>query len=228
MPRARLFAFAAMIALAPWPASAQTKDNAPVALQSSSKLSQDKAGTENWTYFKPGFDLSKYRAVTVDPTSVYKGPDAQFDGIAPADRQKFADILTTALGSELAGAYPAPAKAGPGTLRLHVTILGAKKTKGGIATATRLTTFGLATNAIKSAAGKPGTMTGSVLFAVEAFDGETGELLGAGVRRRSPDPLDIPSTLSTTDTVKAIARDFAENIRKRLEKAGIVPAASTP
>ena len=161
----------------------------------------------------------------VEPTSVYDGPDAQFDGIEPADRAKYAQILTTALGSELAGAFPAPAKAGPGALRIHLTILGAKKTKGGVATATRVTTFGLATSALKSAMGKPGALTGSMLVALEAFDGGTGELLVAAVRRRSPDALDIPATLSTTDTVKAIASDLADNIRRKLEKARAAPAA---
>lgn len=221
MSLARSLAFAALVGLAPLPAIAQTKDHAPVELQSADKLAQDKEDSENWTYFKPNLNLAKYRHVIVEPTSVYDGPDAQFDGIEPADRAKFAEILTTALGSELAGSFPASAKVGPDTLRLHVTIVGAKKTKGGIATATRVTTFGLATSALKSAAGKPGAMTGSLLLALEAYDGGTGELIAAGVRRKSPDALDIPATLSTTDTVKAIASDFAENIRKKLEKAAV-------
>lgn len=200
-------------------AVAQTKDHAPIGLTSAEELVQDREGTESWTYFEPGLDLSTYRHVIVEPARVYSGPDAQFDGIDPADRANMAEIFTAALGSELAGVLPPTNKAGPGTLRLRITILGAKKTRGGVATATRLTTFGLAANAVKSAAGKPGTMTGSVLFALEAFDGKTGELVAAGVRRRSPDALDIPATLSTTDTVKAVARDFADNIRKRLEKS---------
>lgn len=228
MPLTRSFALAAVLILAAEPALAQTKDHAPVALKSSTKLTQDKAASENWTYFKPGLDLGKYRSVVVEPTAVYDGPDAQFDGITSTDRTKFAEILTTALGKELAGPFPAPAKAGPDTLRLRLTILGAKKTVGGVATATRATTFGLATSALKSALGKPGTLTGSVLLAVEAFDGGTGELVAAGIRRRSPDALDIPATLSTTATVKAVARDFAENIRKRLEKASAAPEPTAP
>ena len=52
---------------------------------------------------------------------------------------------------------------------------------------------------------------------MEVFDGQTGELLLAAVRRRSPDALDVPATLSTTDTVKAVARELADGARKRLE-----------
>jgi len=37
------------------------------------------------------------------------------------------------------------------------------------------------------------------------------------VRRRTPDPLDVPATLSTTNTIKSVARDFANAARRRLE-----------
>jgi hypothetical protein len=37
------------------------------------------------------------------------------------------------------------------------------------------------------------------------------------VRRRTPDPLDVPATISQTETVKAVAREFADGARKRLE-----------
>ena len=71
-----------------------------------------------------------------------------------------------------------------------MTLLGAKKTAGGVATATRVTPLGFATSALKSALGKSGTLTGSILYAVEAYDARTGELLIGAVRRRTPDPLD--------------------------------------
>src|SRR5215203_5770588 len=68
------------------PALAQTKDHAPVALPSARVLAQDKAGTESWTYAQPTSVFTKYRTVIVDPTTVYQGPDAQFDGVDTADR----------------------------------------------------------------------------------------------------------------------------------------------
>jgi hypothetical protein len=181
-------------------------------------MTQDKPGGESWTYAQPVEKFRKYRTVIVAPTKVYEGPDAQFEGIDPADRAKYAEIITSELQSELAKSFPAPAKAQADTLRIQVTILGGEKTKGGLATATRVTPIGLGLSAVKSALGKQGTLTGSVLYAVEAFDARTNELLLAAVRRRTPDPLDVPATLSTTDTVKAVARDFAENARKRLEE----------
>jgi hypothetical protein len=149
---------------------------------------------------------------------VYHGPDAQFDGIEPADRSKFAAIITDELRSELAKTFPTPARPQADTLRVKVTVLGATKTVGGLATATRVTPLGFATSALKSAVGRKGSFTGSVLYSVELYDARTNELLLAAVRRRTPDPLDVPATLSTTDTVKAVAREFADGARKRLEQ----------
>ena len=163
---------------------AQTKDHAPVGMKSSSKMAQDKAGSESWTYAQPREVFSKYRTLIVDNTVVYNGPDAQFDGIDAADRSKFASIVTNELRSELAKSFPNPPRVQADTLRLKVTLLGAEKTKGGVATATRVTPMGFGLSALKSALGKGGSFTGSVLFAVELYDARTNELLLAAVRRR--------------------------------------------
>lgn len=203
--------------LGAYPAVAQTQDHAPVGLKSSSKMEQDKAGSESWTYAQPRDVFTKYRTLIVDNTSVYNGPDAQFDGIDAADRAKFASIVTDQLRSELAKSFPNPASVQADTLRLKVTLLGAEKTKGGVATATRVTPMGFGLSALKSAMGKGGSFTGSVLFAVELYDARTNELLLAAVRRRHPDPLDVPATLGTEETVKAVAREFADGARKRLK-----------
>jgi hypothetical protein len=212
------FALSAIVLTTASPLLAQTKDNAPVSLQSARKMAQDRPGTESWTYAQPKVRFATYRTLIVEPTIVYKGPDAQFDGIEPADRAKYAGMITDELRSEMAKSFPAPPRPQADTLRLRVTLIGANKTKGGIATATRVTPLGFASSALKSAMGKTGSFTGSLLYAVELYDARTNELLLGAVRRRTPDPLDVPATLSTTDTVKSVAREFADGARKRLEE----------
>jgi hypothetical protein len=212
----RRYVLPAVALLIATPAVSQTRDHAPVSLPSARVMAQDKAGTESWTYVQPASEFRKYRTVMIPAAIVYQGPDAQFDGISQADRVKFADMITQALRSEMVKSFPAPAKAQADTLRLQVTILGATKTTGGIATATRVTGLGFATSALKSVLGKPGTLTGSILYAVELYDARTNELMLAAVRRRTPDPLDVPATISQTETVKAVAREFADGARKRL------------
>src|SRR5829696_10490658 len=105
----RRYAMAAIALLMAVPAAAQTKDNAPVALPSARMMAQDKAGTESWTYAQPTSVFTKYRTVIVDPATVYQGPDAQFDGVDPADRQRYAATITDELRRELAKTFPAPA-----------------------------------------------------------------------------------------------------------------------
>jgi hypothetical protein len=211
-------ALPAIVLLTAVPVGAQTRDHAPVSLESAKKMAQDKPGTESWTYAQPRAVFQKYRTLIIDPTVVYQGADSQFEGIEPADRAKYAQMITQELRSEMAKSFPTPARAQADTLRLRVTLLGGEKTKGGIATATRVTPLGFATSALKSALGKSGSFTGSLLYAVELYDARSNELLLAAVRRRTPDPLDVPATLSTTDTVKAVAREFADGARKRLEE----------
>jgi hypothetical protein len=204
---------------APVAAFAQTKDHAPSALPSSSHLRQDRSKSESWTYAKPGLKLGAYRSVMILPTIVYSGPDAQFDGVDSADRQKYARIVTEALRSELGKSYEIVSAPKADTLRMRVTLLGADTTKGGLATATRVTPLGLASSAVRSIRGKEGRFTGSLLLALELHDGRSNVLQFAAVRRRSPNALDIPATLSTTETVKAVAQSLAKDIRERLEQA---------
>lgn len=213
-------ALLSLLLILPMTASAQTRDHAPSSLPSSSRLKQDKARSESWTYAKPGLRLGDFRSVMIAPTIVYSGPDAQFDGVDGADRQKYARIVTDALREELAKSFPIVAAPAADTLRIRVTLLGADTTKGGVATATRVTPLGLAASAVRSVRGKEGRFTGSLLLALELHGGRGNELQFAAVRRRSPDALDIPATLSTTDTVKAVAEALARDIRERLVKAG--------
>jgi len=222
---ARVAAPAAILMLAT-PAIAQTVDHPPVDLPDAQLMSQDKAGSESWTYVNPSVNFTTYRNVIVDPTTVYTGPDAQFDNISQEDRTQYAGIMTAELRSEIGKAIPAPTGApGADTLRLRVVLLGAQKTVGGVATATRATPIGLGLNAFKALTGKKGTLTGSLLFAVEGYNGKSGELLFTAVRRRTPDPLDIPATFSTTDTVKAVASDFANAAVLKLQNMMGVPSA---
>ena len=84
MPRRRfsnrslaIAALGAALVVGVSPAIAQTKDHAPVALKSSSKMAQDKAGSESWTYAQPREVFGKYRTLIVDNTAVYNGPDGR-------------------------------------------------------------------------------------------------------------------------------------------------------
>jgi hypothetical protein len=201
-------------------AAAQTRDHAPTSLRSASRLKQDRSNSENWTYARPGLQLGAYRSIIIEPTVVYTGADAQFEGVERADRQRYAQMMTDALRTELTRSFAIVTAPRADTMRLRVTILGAENTRGGVATATRVTPLGLAASAVQSIAGREGRFTGSLLLALELSDGRSNALQFAAVRRRSPDALDIPATLSTTETVRAISEAVAKDIREKLVEAG--------
>ncbi len=212
---------AALLAASAATASAQTTDNAPVALRSAEQLEHDRG--EAWTYIRPDLDLSAYRNVMIEPTVVYTGPDAQFGDISRDDRARFAAIVTEHLREEVGQAIPLVERASAGTARLRITVLGMTETTGGVATATRVTPMGFASNAVNTLIGREGRFTGSMLLALELYDGGTGELQAAAVRRRAPDAIDIPATISTTETVQSIARELAKNLRQRFETGSVRP-----
>ena len=79
--------------------------------------------------------------------------------------------------------------------------------------------MGFALNSIKSLRGKKGSMTGALHAALEISDSQSGDLLFAAVRHRSPNALDIGATLSTEETVKAVAEDIAVAVKKGIDRA---------
>ncbi len=210
------------IALSAAPVAAQTQDHAPVSLNSSQRLSQDRPRSESWTYMSPNFRSSKFSSICVLPTSIYTGPDAQFPGTSEADKQKFANILTQKVRQELGSTFTVYPQKRPGCLSLQMSVVGVENTKGGVATATRVTPIGFALSTVKSLRGKSGSFTGSMLVSFEFTGGKKNEILVAAVRRRSPDALDIPATLSMSDTVEAVGRDYGRELRDRLLASGVV------
>ena len=209
---------ALLLALPSAAAWGQAEDHAPTALSSASRMSHDRG--ESWTYIKPGLDLAAFRNIMIEPVVVYSGPDSQFEDIDSADRRRYAQIIDEALRRELASARPIVRRAAAGTARLRVTLIGMEKTMGGVATATRATPLGMASSVVRSVTGRGGRLTGSMLIALEMFDGGNGQLQAAIVRRREPDALDIPATLGTDETARAISRDFAKALRERFQGGG--------
>ena len=208
------------------PLSAQAGDTSSGPAQPAPMSVQNAPGGESYTYVKESLDLAKYKALLIKPTSISNDPAADFGGISADDQYKYANLVTDALATEMPKSFKIVERPGPNTVALHITILGAKKTEGGVATATRILPIGLALNAFKSSQGKSGAFTGSLLVEVDVTDAATGDLLASAIRRRAPDALNVGATLSTTDTVKSIAAEMAETLREKLVDAGMPVLAS--
>lgn len=198
--------------------ASQAAGQAPAELKSSSRLTEDPGKHDSWTYRNPLANLTVYKRFIIEPTAIYADPAATWSSTTPAERQKFADRLTRALRDEISASYQIADAPGPDVARMRLTLLGIETTKSVAATASKVTPFGLAINGVKSLAGKKGSFMGSVQAAFELTDSQSGELQYAAVRRRSPNALDIEASLSTENTVDAVAQDIATAIRKALDK----------
>jgi hypothetical protein len=189
------------------------------ALRSMPYLSQDPGQQDSWSYRNPEVQISKYRSFLILPTVVSADPMAKWGNSSAADRQQYAAIMTQALRNEIGKSYQIAQGPGEGVAALQLTLLGVQKTTPVVATISRVTPMGFAMNSIKSLRGKKGTMTGALHAALEVSDSKSGTLMYAAIRHRSPNALDIGATLSTEETVKAVAEDIAEAIRSGLDRA---------
>jgi len=194
----------------------------PVAAAQSKKpqLSAQLTGgvPDSWSYRNPDVDVGRYKTFIIEPSVVSTDPAANWGKATEADKQKYAALFTNALREEIGKSYGLATKKGPGVGVMRITLLGVTPTSP-IAIATRVTPMGFALTSVKSLRGKPGTFSGSAQMAFELTDSQSGNLIAAAIRRRSPDALDIVSTTSTENTVGAIAKDVAEAIRVGLDGA---------
>jgi hypothetical protein len=190
----------------------------PQSLRSSPQLTEDAAGRDSWSYRKTAGDLTRFKTFIVEPTVVSTEPGSSWGKASDADKQKYADLFTNALRAEIGRSYGLATAKGPGIGVMRITLLGVTPTSA-LAVATRVTPIGFALNGVKSMAGKPGSFSGSAQLAFELMDSESGELVAAVLRRRSPNALDIGATTSTEGTVGAVAKDTAAAIRAALDKA---------
>jgi hypothetical protein len=182
-------------------------------------LVRDPGQQDSWSYRNLALEVAKYQSFLILPTVVSVDPMAQWGDSSPADRQKYAGILTQALRDEIGKSYQIADRPGAGIATLQITLLGVNKTTPVVATISRVTPMGFAMNSIQSLRGKKGTMTGSIHAALEISDSKSGALMFAAIRHRSPNALDIGATLSTEETVKAVADDIAVAVRRGLDRA---------
>ncbi|SFE12783.1 DUF3313 domain-containing protein [Paracidovorax konjaci] len=151
----------------------------------------------------PAPDWRGYSRLIIDPVTVYRGPDQQFEDVPETARYALADYLRNQFTARLATRFRIVDRPTPGTLRLRLTLTGAKSTTRGLSTVTRFDLAGGPYNLVQGLRGKEGTFTGSVSYAVEIFDAPSGALLDAFVTRQYPNALNIAATLGTMDAAQA-------------------------
>lgn len=136
--------------------------------------------------YKSDTDWSRYAAFIVDPVVIYRGTDNQFEDISDQDKKYLARYMQTQFTEKLATRLKNARTPADDTLRIKLTLTGAKANTAFLSTFTRFDLVGGPYNAVQAARGKEGAMTGSVSFAVEIYDSSTNALLGAYVSKQYP------------------------------------------
>lgn len=186
------------------------------ALSSSSVLRPTPDATKPFAYIRPGTDFSAYTRVIIPPVSIYVGPDADFGKLPDSDRRILAEYMSSRFADVLGKRFQLVSQPGPGTLRIKLTLTGAKSSRPVLSTISHVLPVGIVVNAGAQIAGRPGTFSGWVSYAVEIEDAETGSLLYAYAGNGSANALDLTSVFRKLDAAKAGIRSASARLDKEL------------
>ncbi|MDQ0458242.1 DUF3313 domain-containing protein [Rhizobium paknamense] len=153
----------------------------------------DESGRIPYRY-KRDVDFRKYDKVIIDPVTIYRGADHQFVKLSEDDKTDLADYMQTKFQQALQTRFSRVTSPIPGTLRIHLTLTGAKATTALLGPASHLDLGGGAYNTVQSVRGREGSMTGSVIYAVDIYDSMTNSLLAAYVTKQFPNAMNVGAT----------------------------------
>ncbi|CAD2250034.1 DUF3313 domain-containing protein [Xanthomonas arboricola] len=162
-------------------------------------------------------DWTRYRAALVEPVSIYRGPDAQFEDVPEQDKRMLADYMQQEFGNAIGQRWQRATVADRGTLRVRISLTGAKPSKRVLGTFMKVDLGGGSYNAVQAARGKEGAFSGSVSYAVEIFDAQSNRLLAAYVEKQYPSAMNIKASLGAYDAARAGIRKGAEQLVKGME-----------
>lgn len=173
---------------------------------------QSKRGHEPYVY-NSSADWKHYNGFIMDPVTIYSGEDNQFDKkITEQDKQELASYMQQQFESKLRQRFQESSTPSEGTLRVHVTLTGAKGTTKVLATWTHMDIGGTPINAVQAIRGKEGLMTGSVVYAVEIYDASNQRLLKAYVDKQYPNAMNLMATFGKLGASKRGIDKAADNL----------------
>jgi hypothetical protein len=161
-------------------------------------------------------DWSRYSRVMLDPVIIYRGPDQQFEDVTEQEKEGLAVNMRRQFSSKLMPRFALTNAPGSSTLRIRLTLTGAKTTTRGLSTFMRFDLAGGPYNAVQAARGKEGAFTGSVSYAVEVFDSTTEELLMAYVSKQYPNAWNLGATFGRMNAANVGLEKGAEDLLAQL------------
>jgi hypothetical protein len=181
-----------------------------------------KANTENNAdrlpfVYAPAVEWWRYSSVIIEPVVVYNGVDNHFGDMPMADRTELANYMQTEFGKALAMRFTLAERPRPGTLRIKLTLTGAKTNTAVVSTATRFDLVGAPINIVQSIRGKEGVFIGSVSYSVEVFDAVSQHLLKAYVAEQYPNAMNVAATFGRLAASRTGLDKGAEDLLVQLQ-----------
>ncbi|PKU22011.1 DUF3313 domain-containing protein [Telmatospirillum siberiense] len=158
-----------------------------------------------------------YTKIIVDPVTVYRGPDHQFDDMSEADKTTLADYMRSQFSEKLATRFQVTNDPGPDTLRLKLTLTGAVATTQVVGTFTHLDLAGNLYNGVQAVRGREGMVAGSVVYAVEIYDSASSRLLSAYVSKQYPGAMNIGASFGSLAAAKTGLEKGAEALTEQFK-----------
>jgi hypothetical protein len=167
-------------------------------------------------YRNPDAPWSTYDKIKLDPVTIWAGEGSAFEDFSEPDRQTLADTFYTMLVEELSTDFQMVDALGPGVLHVQVAITDAQTSNPTLDTISSVVPQALLLSQAKGlVTGKPG-FVGEASVEAKATDGQTGELVGAGVDRRVGGKSVTGAPADSWDDVRQAYRYWATQLRYRL------------
>ncbi|GLQ87300.1 DUF3313 domain-containing protein [Dyella flagellata] len=186
--RWQLLLAAACIALA---GCASVKPIPYSGLASSSYLSPDTHNSRVPYRYDTAVGWRSYQKIILDPVAVYQGPDNQFGSMRDEDKSALASYMQNEFAQKLGTRFELVNEPGPATLRVKLTLTGAKTTTPVLGTFTKFDIGGGMYNSVQAIRGKEGAMNGLVIYSVEIYDALSQQLLGAYITKQYPNAMNV-------------------------------------
>lgn len=205
------------IAILACAACATTKPVAYSGLASSSQLQTNAADRSGRVPYAYHADVSwrAYDNAIVDPVVIYDGTDSQFEKVEEGDKQSLARYMEEEFRRSLSERFKLVDVPLPRTLRVKLSLTGAKLTPQLVGTVTKFDLMGGPYNLIQGIRGKEGAFAGSVSYAVEIYDAATNELLSAFVEKQFPNAMNVKASFGALGASRAGVRKGAAELAER-------------
>lgn len=186
---------------------------AGMASSSKLRLNQHETSGHMPYEYKASIDWAKYSAFIMDPVLVYNGGDNQFEDVSAADKEGLAQYMQVEFTDKLSKHFRLAVAPGSETLRIGLTLTGAKANTNVLNTLMHFDLFlGGPYNTVQAVRDREGMLSGSVSFAVEIYDSTTNALLGAYVAKQYPNAWNLPAGMGSMAAAEVGVQKGAEQL----------------